>query len=58
MKIIRNVVLNHTSNWGEKNLLQLTSDSYTERNRTVMNGKYVDAITGELIGKVKNLRQM
>ena len=38
MKIIQDVVLNHTCNWGEENLLQLTSDVYTERNATVMNG--------------------
>lgn len=38
IKVIQDVVLNHTCNWGEKNLLQLTSDVYTERNQTVMNG--------------------
>lgn len=38
MKLIQDVVLNHTCNWGEKNLLQLTSDIYSERNQTVMNG--------------------
>ena len=38
IKVIQDVVLNHTCNWGEENLLQLTSDIYTERNQTVMNG--------------------
>ena len=38
MKLIQDVVLNHTCNWGEKNLLQLTSDIYKERNQTVMIG--------------------
>src|SRR5574344_912611 len=38
MKIIQDVVLNHTCNWGEENLLQLTSDIYQERNQAVMNG--------------------
>ena len=38
MKVIQDVVLNHTCNWGEKNLLQLTSDSYPERNQAVMTG--------------------
>ena len=39
MKLIQDVVLNHTCNWGEKNLLKITSDIYTERNQVVMNGK-------------------
>ncbi len=39
MKIIQDVVLNHTCNWGEENLLQLTSDIYSERNQVVMNGE-------------------
>ena len=38
MKIIQDVVLNHTCNWGEENLLQLTSDIYSQRNQAVMNG--------------------
>ena len=38
MKVIQDIVLNHTCNWGEKNLLQLTSDVYSERNQVVMNG--------------------
>ncbi len=38
MKIIQDVVVNHTCNWGEKNLLQITSDIYSERNQVVMNG--------------------
>ncbi len=38
MKLIQDVVLNHTCNWGEKNLLQLNSDIYSERNQAVMNG--------------------
>ena len=38
MKIIQDVVLNHTCNWGEENLLQLTSDVYSVRNQVVMNG--------------------
>ena len=38
MKIIQDVVLNHTCNWGEENLLQITSDIYSERNQAVMNG--------------------
>ncbi len=38
MKIIQDVVLNHTCNWGEENLLQITSDIYAERNQVVMNG--------------------
>ncbi len=38
MKIIQDVVFNHTCNWGERNLLQLTSDNYTTRNQVVMNG--------------------
>ena len=38
MKIIQDVVLNHTCNWGEENLLQITSDVYSERNQVVMNG--------------------
>ena len=39
MKIIQDVVFNHTCNWGERNLLQLNSDVYAERNQAVMNGK-------------------
>lgn len=39
IKVIQDVVFNHTCNWGEENLLQLTSDVYTERNQVVMNGK-------------------
>ena len=39
MKIIQDVVFNHSCNWGEENLLQLNSDSYPDRNATVMNGK-------------------
>ena len=39
MKIIQDVVLNHTCNWGEENLLKITSDIYAERNQVVMNGK-------------------
>ena len=38
MKVIQDIVLNHTCNWGERNLLQLTSDVYGERNQAVMNG--------------------
>ena len=38
MKVIQDIVLNHTCNWGERNLLQLTSDVYSERNQVVMNG--------------------
>ena len=38
MKIIQDVVFNHTCNWGERNLLQLDSDVYSERNQAVMNG--------------------
>ena len=38
IKVIQDVVLNHTCNWGEKNLLQITSDIYSERNQVVMNG--------------------
>ncbi|MBQ3543803.1 MAG: Ig-like domain-containing protein [Lachnospiraceae bacterium] len=38
MKIIQDVVLNHTCNWGEENLLQITSDVYSTRNQVVMNG--------------------
>ena len=38
MKLIQDVVLNHTCNWGEENLLQLTSDIYSQRNQAVMNG--------------------
>ena len=39
MKIIQDVVLNHSSNWGEENLLELTDPIYTNRNQVVMNGK-------------------
>ncbi len=39
MKVIQDVVLNHTCNWGEKNLLPITSDVYSQRNQVVMNGK-------------------
>ncbi|MBQ3969557.1 MAG: glycosidase, partial [Clostridia bacterium] len=39
MKVIQDIVLNHTCNWGERNLLQITSDVYSERNQVVMNGK-------------------
>ncbi|MBQ5564376.1 MAG: hypothetical protein IIT39_13460 [Clostridia bacterium] len=38
MKVIQDIVLNHTCNWGERNLLQLNSDVYTERNKAIMNG--------------------
>ena len=38
MKIIQDVVFNHTCNWGERNLLQLNSDNYPTRNQVVMNG--------------------
>lgn len=38
MKIIQDVVFNHTCNWGERNLIQLDSDVYSERNQAVMNG--------------------
>ena len=38
IKIIQDVVFNHTCNWGEKNLLQRNSQSYPERNQVVMNG--------------------
>ena len=38
MKVIQDIVLNHTCNWGERNLLQLNSDVYTERNKAVMDG--------------------
>ncbi len=40
MKVIQDVVFNHTCNWGERNLLKLESDVFTERNSVVMNGKY------------------
>ena len=47
MKLIQDVVFNHTCNWGEKNLneiggaslkTQLSSDVYGTRNQVVMNG--------------------
>jgi glycosidase len=38
IKIIQDVVFNHSCNWGEKNLLQLNSDNYPTRNQVVMNG--------------------
>ena len=38
MKVIQDIVLNHTCNWGERNLLQLNSEVYTERNKAVMDG--------------------
>ncbi len=38
IKIIQDVVFNHTCNWGEKNLLQINDDVYTNRNKVVMNG--------------------
>ena len=38
IKVIQDVVFNHTCNWGERNLLQLNSDSYPTRNQVVMNG--------------------
>ena len=39
IKVIQDVVFNHTCNWGEENLLQRNSDVYAERNQVVMNGK-------------------
>ena len=48
MKVIQDIVLNHTCNWGEENLnklggtslqQQLSSDVYGTRNQVVMNGK-------------------
>ena len=39
IKVIQDVVFNHTCNWGEENLLQRTSDVYSERNQVVMNGQ-------------------
>src|SRR5574344_810118 len=38
MKVIQDIVLNHTCNWGEKNLLPITSNVYTERNQVVVKG--------------------
>ncbi len=38
IKIIQDVVFNHTCNWGERNLLQRNSNIYSERNQVVMNG--------------------
>lgn len=43
MKIIQDVVFNHTCNWGEKNLKQLDDPVYTVRNQIVMNGKGDDS---------------
>ena len=40
MKVIQDVVFNHSCNWGERNLLKLESDVFTERNSVVMNGKF------------------
>ena len=47
MKVIQDIVLNHTCNWGEENLnvlggsqlqTQISSDIYSTRNQVVMNG--------------------
>ncbi|MDE5781799.1 MAG: Ig-like domain-containing protein, partial [Lachnospiraceae bacterium] len=41
MKIIQDIVLNHTCNWGEKNLLQITDPVYKGgRSEVVASGKY------------------
>lgn len=36
MKVIQDVVFNHTCNWGEVNLKILESDVYTDRNKIIM----------------------
>ena len=38
IRLIQDVVYNHTSNWGEENIKQLTEPVYKDRNKIVMNG--------------------
>ena len=38
IKVIQDVVFNHTGTWGERNLLELTDEVYTNRNKVVMPG--------------------
>ena len=40
IKVIQDVVFNHTCNWGERNLLKLENDVFTKRNSVVMQGGY------------------
>lgn len=38
MRLIQDIVLNHTCNWGEENIMKITDPVYTKRNQVVMNG--------------------